>query len=357
MKHPAFFWALAASTIVTSVSHRALAQADAGEPLPPLESQQPQAPAAPHVPQVAHGDATICLAGDHAGVKGDSARAAFGIVCDALRNAGAPVAAVHETPGPATSAFRISLQRLERVIILRVTYESPVGAPVDSRSLTLNGLDEVLVASDRIAQALMQGKPIEQTATVDTLVGTETRQAKKKTAEAYWGVGLYGSAIPAMDSYAGGGLELPLWYETPSLAVGGSVRFSLSGGADTSDTRATFGSLSFGVRGFLGEGDIAGYFGGGLGFDWTNFEERQGPSSYFSGSSEGFGAHGELGVAFLRLHKTRFFVGARVDAPFFSTKMSGWVPPSADNPSGGSQTKSVYAMPISLNVTFMPFRI
>src|SRR5690606_21210973 len=132
-----------------------------------------------------------------------------------------PVAAVHTAPGQASAAYRIDLQRLDRVIILRVTYKAPIGTPRDSRSLTLNGLDEVLVAADRVAQALVHGKPIEETATVDTLVGMETRKAQKKSGEAFWGVGLFGMAVPAFDVYSAGGMELPVWYETTYLGVGG----------------------------------------------------------------------------------------------------------------------------------------
>lgn len=354
MRISAIFWASAASAIVTSMSHHSFAEALEGDPLPPLV-EPTEAPAQLRSPTVAQLEATICLAGDHTGIKAESARAAFGVVCDSLRKAGAPVGALHESFGSATSAYRINLQRLDKVIILRVTYESPVGHPIDSRSLNLNGLDEVLVASDRVAQALVHGKPIEETATVDTLVGTETRKYEKKSGEGYWGFGLYGMAIPALGVYSSGGLEIPAWYETPSIGVGGSIRFALTGGADTAEKRATFGSLSFGIRGFLTDGDIAPYLGAGLGFDWTDMRERTADGSFqMDGETEGFGAYGEVGVALLRLHKTRFLIGARADVPFFSTKMSGF----AYSPYPAVlEEKSRYVIPISLNVTFMPFRI
>ncbi len=355
MQYPELFWALAAAATVTSLSHQALAQTEEAGALPELGVEAAHGPESLRMPREAQGEMTICLAGPHTGLKADAARAAFGVVCDSLRNAGAPVAAVQETPGNATSAFRINLERLDRVIILRVTYESPVGTPVDSRSLNLNGLDEVLLASDRIAQALVQGKPIEETATVDTLVGTETRKYQKKSGEAFWGVGLYGMAVPTLGAYSSGGMELPLWYETPSLGVGGSVRFAFTGGTDDSDTRATFGSLSFGVRGFFNEGDIAPFMGGGLGFDWADYREPSADGNFtLHGKTEGFGAYGEFGVALLRLHKTRFVLGARVDLPFFSTKMSGV---SFANGTATTEEKSRYAIPVSVNVTFMPFRL
>lgn len=357
MKPFALFSALAASALATSLSYTALAQDEVAEPLPPLEAEQPAFFAAPHADAV---QGTICLAGDYAGLKEASAQASFGVVCDALRKAGAPVAAVHTAPGQASAAYRIDLQRLDRVIILRVTYEAPIGTPRDSRSLTLNGLDEVLVAADRVAQALVHGKPIEETATVDTLVGMETRKAQKKSGEAFWGVGLFGMAVPAFDVYSAGGMELPVWYETTYLGVGGSLRFSLTGGTHDDD-RATFGALSFGVRGYFTDGDITPYVGGGLGFIWPDYETTAGDGHATSlhGETEGFGAYGEAGVELLRLHKIRFLVGARVDLPFFSTKLRGTS--FATNPNGGSSTHSVeekrYAIPITLNITFMPFRL
>lgn len=364
MRKSTFLLAIAATVTLTTLSPRVWAESDAAEPseLPALgvaEAADVESEAAPEtVPvSVTAQDAplyAVCLAGDHSGVANAQARTAFGIVCDALRRAGAPVGGMVEGPVEATTAYRIDLQRLDRVVILRVTHENPIGTPRDSRSLNLSNLDEVLVGADRVAEALVSGKAIEETATVDSLVGNETRKYKKKSGETFWGLGLFGLAVPAVGVYAGAGIELPVFYETPSLAVGGSVRFSVTGGPDDYETRATYGAVSLGARGFLGEGDIAPYLGGGIAFGWLDLGEGSGMDA-FHGSGEGFAAFAEAGVEMLRLHRSRFLIGARVDVPFFSAKQT--VYSSARSAPGSfsmtEETTRRYAIPVSLNATFM----
>lgn len=361
MRKHALLLAMTATATMTSLSARALAEVDAdhaGE-LPALAPEQAAAaePVAEPEPVAisaqAHGR-TVCLAGDHYGISADSARTAFGIVCDSLRRAGAPVAGIAASQSEGLAAYRMELQRLDKTVILRVTYENPVGIPRDSRSLTLSNLDELLVGADRIATALVSGKSVEETATVASLVGTEVRDYKKKSGETFWGAGLYGLAVPAVGVYAAAGIEIPVFYETPSMAVGGSIRFSATGGPDSEEQRATFGAVSLGGRGFFGEGDITPYLGGGVAFGWIDLMEETG-SDHFSGSGNGFGAFAEGGVEMLRLHKSRFLVGARVDVPFFFAKQTTYS--SSYSGSGGySTTKDTsrrYAIPVSLNVTFM----
>lgn len=363
MRNYALSLAITTAAALTSLSQSALAQPDAdAEPAAPAEvemaaeaSEGAETTATPRAPRPAL--PTICLAGDHSGVKDESARTAFGVVCDSLRRAGAPVNGVSETPGDATAAYRIELQRLDQVVILRITYEEPIGYARDSRTVSLNGIDEVLVGADRVTTALVQGKSLEETATVNTLVGTETRDYKKKAGETYWGLGLMGQAIPAAGVYAGAGLEVPVFYETPQLAFGGSLRVSVTGGSETSKNRATYGSFAFGARGFLGGGDISPYLGGGLGFGWMDLQQQKG-SSHFRGEGEGFGAYVEGGVEMLRLHKTRFLISLRADVPFFATtQTSDPVFDSTTRTYSSPEERQQYAIPLSLNVTFMPFKL
>lgn len=341
---PSFSFALAAALALTTGAWDAGAQADdEGDDLSLAALEDEVTPA------------VVCLPGDHTGVSDDSATTAFGVVCDALRRAGAQVTRIDPSPAKRDSAYRIDLQRLEQVVLLRITYESPLGVARDSRTLSLNGVDEVLVGADRIAVALLEGKPVEETAKVDTLVGTETRNYQKKAGETYFGAGILGLAVPSVGVYTGAGIELPGFYETPSFAVGGALRVTVTGGDD--DKRATFGSLSAGGRAFLMEGDVTPYIGGGFAFGWLSLSEESGPGRQFNGSAEGFGAFGEAGVEMLRLHRTRFLIGVRVDAPFFTAKETTYIPWTSSSSGELVETRRRYAMPITLNVTFLPFKI
>lgn len=284
-----------------------------------------------------------CLIGLSDGVQPAHAATATQLVCAALLDAGAdidaqPVPAQMAQPG---AAYRVQLQPLGRILLLSVSYESPLGTPVSTRSMQLSKIEDVPVASPRIAQALISGKQVEQTAKMDTLLGSETRRYEKQYGEMVWGLGILGFGAINTDVVTGYGAYLQGMYETPRYAVGAELRL---GGSGESSGDATLGGISVGGRYFFSDGDISPFVGAGLGVLWfeTDDSEEYNPVSgyydyaYYDGSGAAFRV--DFGIELLRMHDARFDILLRADLPLFELEGSG----------GDASQDDKYVVPISL---------
>ena len=275
-----------------------------------------------------------CIAGLSEGIPRGDVHTGAALVCQALRDAGADVAADPIDPEAAvgrSSAYRIEMRPLGAIVILQVGFESPIGTPVQSRSLQLNNIEEVPVAAPRIADSLVHGKPLGQTAKVDTLVGQETRVYAKKYGETLFAFGVLGVALPD-HTWGGYGVFGRLYYEAARYAVSVDLRLGTSG---RSDGDAGLVGVSVGGRYFLNEEDISPFLGGGAGILWlSQRHEHSGTTSSSStyDSSDygtqlhgsGLAAYGEAGVEFLRMHRSRLDAFLRADAPFFRMEGDGF---------------------------------
>ncbi len=281
----------------------------------------------------------------HGMIPTSDAMTAAALVCEALRDAGGNVDDHPVPAGGATStapAYRIDLRPLGRIVILSVAFEAPRGSTQDTRSLRLASIEEVPIAAPRLADSLLTGKPLSETARVDTLVGQETRAYDKEYGELKLGVGVLGFAVPASDVLGGYGVHGQLYYETARYAVGAELRI---GGSDASSGDASLAGISLGARYFFGDADITPFVGGGMGILWLDFATKHAPvttptyydSSYARFEGTGLAAHADFGVEFLRLHDARFDVLLRVDAPLFQL-----------HDGAGSGSHDRYALPISL---------
>jgi hypothetical protein len=293
------------------------------------------------------------LIGSHEGIPPGDAHTSVALVCDALRQAGANVSATPaEAPGAADrTAYRVDLLPLGQVVILQVGYESPIGTRTDSRSLRLDGIEEVVVAAPRLAESLVRGTPVSATAKVDTLVGQETRPYLKEYGETMFGLGIMGFALPG-DAWGGYGITAHLRYEAKRFAVGIDVRLGVS---SDNDGDSDLAGVSLGARYFLNEGDIAPFVGGGAGILWLGVEREYEhaattnppgsvPPYYDYGYDDrtpldgsGLAFFGEVGVEFLRMHGSRIDAALRLDAPVFQLSGDG---------------HERYTMPISLLVSY-----
>jgi hypothetical protein len=323
----------------------------------PSTTQAPAAAAPAAAPETAAVAApassgqAACLIGNQEGIAPGDARTGAALMCDALRQAGASVSATPVMqPGPDDrSAYRIDLRPLGQLIILQVSYESPIGTRTDSRSLRLNGIEELVVAAPRVAESLVHGTPISSTAKVDTLVGQETRSYAKAYGETLFGIGIMGYSLPD-DTWAGYGVVARLYYEAIRYSVGAEVRLGTSAEADGD---SSFASIGLGARYFFNEADISPFIGGGASIMWLSayrkFSDQPSvPNNSLNGFNYDYGGRtsidgsglapfAEVGVEFLRLHDSRLDAALRLDAPTF--KLHG------DN-------HARYTMPISLLVTY-----
>ncbi len=275
-----------------------------------------------------------------------SARSGARIICEELRDNGVILA----PEGSATAdAYRVRFERLGQHVIVTVSYEAPPGTVTRRRRMVLNGPEELVVAGPRVANAIVNDVPLEDTAKVDTLVGEETRRYKKKSGEFLWGAGILGMSVPTARVVAAPGIELFAMYERPTYGVGMSLRGTFDNDADNS---AQFGSVGVGGRYFFGEGDIAAFAGGGISISELDIElGRYGRDDVKQASGSGSGAYAEGGVEFLRLQSSRLILGLRIDTPFYEVHTYSYYA-YGYSPDARSTQGEEYHVPATLSATY-----
>jgi hypothetical protein len=246
-------------------------------------------------------------------------------MCTALRDKGARVRTTPLDPEQSlgfAAAYRIALRPLGKLVVLHVSYEAPVGEELRAQRLQLGSVEEVPVAAPRVADALLLGKPLAESARVDNLVAEETRKSRKKTGETFFAIGVLGFAIPD-DTWAGYGAFARFHYQTTAYAVGIDGRIGTS---TENDGDAHLGGLSVGGRYYLGDADVTAFLGGGLGVLWFGTREHSDPvlNEYgyyehdeYAHAGSGLAPFLEGGVELLRMHDSRLDIGLRVDLPLF----------------------------------------
>ncbi len=269
-------------------------------------------------PALASAEAT-CLIGPHPGIHDADAETVAAIVCDNLRKAGVALGEPVEVETLGTETFRVSLRPLGRQLYVSLQRVDAAGAVVRGSELMLHEIEEAPVAAPRLVRAVLEDKPVEQTAAVDNLVGEETRQFRKKDGETLVGLGFLGIAIPGTDVVPGGGFTFRTMYETVDFAVLGDLR--LVGGSPSDDSAVFFG-LGVGARWFLSDQNWSPFLGAGMG--WTALSvDVPGPN----GSGTGLGAWAEVGIEALRFYESRLSIDARVELPMYELERAGYYVP------------------------------
>jgi hypothetical protein len=133
-------------------------------------------------------------------------------------------------------------------------------------------------------------------------------------------------------------------FRLKNLALLGQGR---AGGIGSADNKLGYASLGVGVRYFLSDADVAPFIGGGLMFAY--FQANEGNAPAYDGS--GFGAYGELGLAFMRSSHVGGVVNLRADVPMFSlTQSTGGGYDYETNTESSVTAASMYLVPLSFNV-------
>jgi hypothetical protein len=308
------------------------------QPVRPVSPAPRPAAAKPPVVPVSSGT-SACIAGDARSSTPDDVYTAASLVCEALVAKGAKVDArpIDEAGASGhSSAYRVELRPLGSSVILQVGYESPIGRRIDGRTLQLSGIEEVTVAAPRLADSLVRGTPMGDTAKVDNLVGQETRTYSKEYGEVLFGIGLLGFALPG-DTWSGYGMYGRLHYEAARYAFGLDLRL---GGSSDGAGDAALGGISLGGRYFFSEANVTPFAGGGAGILWLGVY-REYDDGVAGGEREldgsGLAGFGEVGIEFMRLHSSRVDILVRVDAPLFDLEGDG---------------RDHYVLPVSLMASF-----
>lgn len=238
--------------------------------------------------------------------------------------------------------YAVHLTQLGSRVIVAVDRVDASRAVVDQRTATLSGLEEILVAGPRLAEALVSGKTLEGTATVTTILNEEAHVPKARGGRLGYDFGVTGTSAFGFAALPSAGAYTALHYETASR-VGLKLEARLGGVGG--QTKVSGGTLDVGSRYFTSDRDTSPYIGGGVGFGfWENSAPAvsSGPNSYTyteSVQGSGFNAYATAGMQFMRVERVAFDVGVRVDAPMFGLNHSF---------RGGLPTK--YMVPASLNL-------
>ena len=281
-----------------------------------------------------------CALKDATGIPEADAQTATRLLCDELRRASS-----------GRGAFELSLGTLGKLVLVTAAREDTHV----SVTVQVEGLEEIPVAAARIAKALAEGRSFASTERVDNLVTSETREPLTKKGSVKFSLGIGDIETPGHGAH-GANLLLGLSYNTARFALPAEMRF----GWDNSDyggKQMDLFSISVGGRAYLSTRDISPFAGAGLGYLHLSASEGSWDSStYFDGARSGVVPYLEGGVEFLRTHRGRLTLQARVDFPTGSLKSPGHsdYDPYSGYPGTPVPEQSRYVVPVSigLSVTF-----
>jgi hypothetical protein len=188
-----------------------------------------------------------CEAKEIAGLPAEDAATAVAIACDEL-------ASVSGRSG----AYSVSLRALGESVIMSVRH---AGAD-DGRTLVLDGLKEVPTAAHRLAEAVVLGKPIEETRLVDNLVRSEGRELVTRPGSRKFEMGALALA-GGQGTGTGGGFSFAFSYDSPTFAIPAEIRFAHSSNGDRD---LSLFSIDTGARFYFSQHDASPFVGGGFSY-------------------------------------------------------------------------------------------
>jgi hypothetical protein len=277
-----------------------------------------------------------CQATEVTGLPAEDAATAVDIVCREL-------ASVSGSAG----AYAVSVRPLGESIVLTVSHADRA----DGRSLVLDGFKEVPTAARRLAEAVVLGKPIEDTRLVDNLVESEGRTLITRSGSRKFELGALGLGA-GQGTGMGAGFSIAFAYDTPSFAIPAELRWAQSSNGDRS---LSMFSIDSGARYFFSRHDTSPFVGGGMSvlyLSLSNLRDRD-RYVYVEDSRWGPGLYAEAGVQLFRMHRGRMTAKVRVEFPLYSLHPEGY-----DFQTIGRTTREVkiddgarYIVPVTFGVT------
>ena len=284
----------------------------------------------------AEGGTFRCEVMEIAGLPAADAATAVAIACEELASVSRH-----------TGAYGVSVRSLGESVVMTVRH---AGA-ADARSLVLEGLQEVPMAARRLAEAVVLGKPIEDTRLVDNLVESEGRELVTRPGSVKFELGALGLAA-GRSTGTGAGFSLALGYDSPTFAIPAELRFAHS---SSGDRQTSVFSIDTGARYFFSRRDTSPFVGGGLSMLYLSLSDLRDRDRYVivEDSHWGPGLYAEAGVQMFRLHRGRMTARVRADFPLYSLHPEG-----TDYQTIGRTTRPVhieegsrYLVPITFGLT------
>ncbi|CAN5684410.1 hypothetical protein BH11MYX4_BH11MYX4_67800 [soil metagenome] len=284
-----------------------------------------------------------CHVGEHEGFDDADARTSTDLFCGEL--------VAHRAP---RGEYDVRFGKLGS----RVLFSARERTSGEERRVLIQSIEEVPLAAGRLVEALAEKKTVAETQSVDNVVSSESRKPKTKSGSVGVHLGLVGMTALATAPSASAGFDLGVGFRTGRAMLGGTFR---AGGLGSGSHKLGFVGLDFGARYYLGDGDVAPFFGGGVGISYlsANGEEPSWANDDKSPNGSGFGANLEGGIEIFRSSSAAASLSLRADLPFYALKGSWNNGPSYGAYSYGanyspppSSSRELYAVPLSLNVGF-----
>jgi hypothetical protein len=249
--------------------------------------------------------------------------------------------------------YTVELRTLGQLVVLTASREEPAG----SVTVEVHGIEEILTAGPRVADALVRGLGFSTTQRVDNLLVEETRPPRVKRGSVKFTLGVADVECPGFGARSAG-FSLGLMYASPRFALPAELRFAWDDAPYPGKSLDLF-SVSVGGRGYLSKRDVSPFVGGGLGVLNLHADEgAYGQGAYFSAERVGVAPYVEAGVEMLRLHRGRIALLVRADFPLGSLESPGIAPYSYDDPMSGYRyeqagvpAQSRYVVPVSIGVS------
>lgn len=302
----------ASAPATTTVAPQASIAAPAPAPAPVVAS---------HVDRYQGGEGDAVQSGDvrcvlrrAEGIKPSDARTALALACLSIKQAGAPAGDV-----------TIDFGTLGTRVAVSATREG-----VATKTVLLQGIEEMPEGSHRLADAFVGGRSVEGAVTPDTVLATETRQTKTKGGQPEAEMGVFGQSGVGAVTDASAGVEIGLSFRFGHFAPVSHLR---AGGISSGEHRISGALIDVGGRYYLGDGDFAPYAGAGMAASHTSVR-----NGYSGPSGAGIGVFGEVGIAANRSGKVGYYASFRADVPFYA--LDGSVKGASDP----------YVLPLALNM-------
>jgi len=273
-----------------------------------------------------------CHVGEHEGFDDADARTSTDLFCGEL--------VAHRAP---RGDYDVRFGKLGS----RVLFSARELTSGEERRVLIQSIEEVPLAAGRLVEALAEKKTVAETQSVDNVVSGESRKPKTKSGSVGVYLGLVGMTALATAPSASAGFDLGVGFR--------------AGGLGSGSHKLGFVGLDFGARYYLGDGDVAPFFGGGVGISYlsANGEEPSWANDDKSPDGSGFGANLEGGIEIFRSSSAAASLSLRADLPFYALKGSWKNGPSYGAYSYGanynpppSSIPEFYAVPLSLDVGF-----
>jgi hypothetical protein len=225
------------------------------------------------------------------------------------------------TEQQAERVFALSLNPLGQRLIVGLRLLDSGLNPLESRTISSGGIEELEFLIPRLVNAVINDKPLKETALVDNLSTSEGRKWEKKHGEFLWGVGLLVGGNAHDNSTATYGPDLRISYEMEHWRLDASV------GGMFNDEDGDDGSFRLGVGGsyLFSKKSWSPYIGAQIAYMHVDVG-RQSYDHYdypdISGSGMGLDLH--AGIEFFRLHGARMLVEVGVMLPFFMAEEDEW---------------------------------